>query len=122
VLPLGEHRRRERHDRVDGGLCRLRHRFGRLAGPDPGLDVTGAKSTVHLDLQLAEACVVAAERGPEAFVDVDGELDALVADQEQALAVTTQSGEREVGHRACRSSWSGCFSGVSVGVSWWCSG
>ena len=43
--------------------------------------------------------MVAAEGGPETLVDVEGELDPLVADQEQALAVIAQSGEREVGHR-----------------------
>ena len=55
VLALVEHRAGVHHDLVDARLGRLGHRFGRLSGPDPGLDVTGPNHTFHLNLQLAEA-------------------------------------------------------------------
>ena len=98
VLALGEHGRRERHDLVEGRLGGLGHGLGRLAGPDPGLDVARAECAVHLYLQLAEACVLTAQGGPEPSVDVKGELDSLVTDEQQALAVIAQSCEREVRH------------------------
>ena len=72
VLALGEHRRRERHDLVERRLGGLGHGLGRLPGPDPGLDVAGAECAVHLYLQLAEACVLAAQGGPEPGIDRRG--------------------------------------------------
>ena len=65
VGTLVEHRPGERHDLLDGRLGGLGHRLGRLAGTDAGLDVSRANSAVHLNLQLAEAGVLAAQGGPE---------------------------------------------------------
>ena len=112
VLALGEHRARVDQDLVDAGLRRLGDRLGRLTGPDPGLDVTGTKHTVHLFLQLA-GTGGGADRGPECRRDVEGELGALVVDQRQTPSVVARSGEREVGHRSasCGSFGGACGSG-----------
>ncbi len=59
VLALGEHGRGEGHDAFDGRLRSLGDSLRGLTRTDAGLDVTGTKRTVHLNLQLAEAGVVA---------------------------------------------------------------
>ena len=69
---------------------------GRLPGPDARLDVAGAQDAVHLNLQLTDACVIAAERGPEQRVDTEGELGSRVIDEQQLRAVLAQPHEGEV--------------------------
>ena len=86
VFPLGDHRSRERLDLRHGNPGRLRHRFERLPGPDPGLDVARPQCTFHLDLQLSHACSVVAQRRSQFVVGRNRQLLA-VNDDDQAPAV-----------------------------------
>jgi hypothetical protein len=95
VGPLGEDGRGVRHDPVDSGLGGLGDGVRALAGTDPGLDVSGPQCAVHLNLQLAESCMVAAEGGPELGVRCQGVLLTRVTDEDELLLVLRQPHECE---------------------------
>jgi len=76
----------------------LRDLLGRVAGPDPGLDVLRAQPSVQLDLQLAQAGPVAPHRGAQRLVDPHAEPLAVRPREHQMLAVVMDADEREVLH------------------------
>jgi hypothetical protein len=84
VGSLCQHRAGERHYLLDGRVCGGGHSVRALTCPDPGLDVAWAERAFHLDLQLTEAGMVAADRGAQVGIDVQGELSTGLIDQQQA--------------------------------------
>jgi hypothetical protein len=66
---LLQHRVREAQHPVQRHPGRRGDLLGRLAGPDPGLDLPRPQRVVHLDLDLAEPGQVTAAGGPDPLVD-----------------------------------------------------
>ncbi len=67
--------------------------FGGQPGPDERLDLTRSRTTVHLDLDLAEPGPVMAGRSPQGVVDGQGEPLTVGADENDAAAVLMDADE-----------------------------